>query len=126
VALPQAGLRLPGDLSHEEEEDEPDGGGVHAGGADRRTLFVATAPDFEPEEQRASRDGRIEMLRVQLPGVGAQGSVKATRRRGLRPPSERGLRMRQRGVWQRDSVGAARLRVSIRTCPSFPSFAATV
>jgi hypothetical protein len=65
--------------------------------ADRRTLFVATAPDFEPEERRASRNGRIEALRV-----------------------------RQRGVWQLDSVGAARWRVSIRTCPSFPSFAATV
>jgi sugar lactone lactonase YvrE len=43
------------------------------GGADRRTLFVATAPDFEPEGRRANREGRIETLRVEVPGVGAQG-----------------------------------------------------
>ncbi len=43
------------------------------GGADRRTLFVATAPDFEPADRRARTDGRIEALRVQVAGVGAQG-----------------------------------------------------
>lgn len=43
------------------------------GGADRRTLFVATAPDFEPEDRRANREGRIEAVRVEVPGVGAQG-----------------------------------------------------
>jgi len=43
------------------------------GGTDRRTLFVATAPDSEPEDRRASREGRIEAMRVEVPGVGAQG-----------------------------------------------------
>ncbi|HTU29118.1 MAG TPA: hypothetical protein VMF07_07035 [Solirubrobacteraceae bacterium] len=43
------------------------------GGADRRTLFVATAPDFEPADRRARTEGRIEALRVQVAGVGAQG-----------------------------------------------------
>jgi sugar lactone lactonase YvrE len=43
------------------------------GGADRRTLFVATAPDFEPAARRALTEGRIETLRVEVPGVGAQG-----------------------------------------------------
>ncbi|MFZ1994204.1 MAG: SMP-30/gluconolactonase/LRE family protein [Solirubrobacteraceae bacterium] len=43
------------------------------GGSDRRTLFVATAPDFEPADRRAATDGRIETLRVEVPGVGGQG-----------------------------------------------------
>jgi sugar lactone lactonase YvrE len=43
------------------------------GGADRRTLFVATAPDFEPSDRRANREGRIETLRVEVPGIGGQG-----------------------------------------------------
>ncbi len=43
------------------------------GGSDGRTLFVATAPDFEPAERRASTEGRIETLRVDVPGVGGQG-----------------------------------------------------
>jgi sugar lactone lactonase YvrE len=43
------------------------------GGEDGRTLFVATAPDFEPADRRARTDGRIEALRVDVPGVGGQG-----------------------------------------------------
>jgi sugar lactone lactonase YvrE len=43
------------------------------GGEDGRTLFVATAPDFEPADRRARTDGRIETLRVDVPGVGGQG-----------------------------------------------------
>jgi sugar lactone lactonase YvrE len=43
------------------------------GGADRRTLFIATAPDFESADRRANREGRIESLRVEVPGVGGQG-----------------------------------------------------
>jgi sugar lactone lactonase YvrE len=43
------------------------------GGEDGRTLFVATAPDFEPADRRARADGRIEALRVDVPGVGGQG-----------------------------------------------------
>jgi sugar lactone lactonase YvrE len=36
------------------------------GGDDGRTLFVATAPDFEPADRRAARAGRIETLRVEV------------------------------------------------------------
>lgn len=43
------------------------------GGEDRRTLYVATAPDFEPAARRAKTEGRIEALRVDVPGIGAQG-----------------------------------------------------
>jgi sugar lactone lactonase YvrE len=43
------------------------------GGEDGRTLFVATAPDYEPADRRAHADGRIETLRVDVPGVGGQG-----------------------------------------------------
>jgi sugar lactone lactonase YvrE len=43
------------------------------GGDDGRTLFVATAPDFEPDARRARAEGRIETLRVEVPGVGGQG-----------------------------------------------------
>ena len=43
------------------------------GGSDGRTLFVATAPDFEPADRRARTEGRIETLRVDVPGVAGQG-----------------------------------------------------
>jgi sugar lactone lactonase YvrE len=43
------------------------------GGSDGRTLFVATAPDFEPAARRAATEGRIEVLRVDVPGAGGQG-----------------------------------------------------
>jgi sugar lactone lactonase YvrE len=43
------------------------------GGDDGQTLFVATAPDFEPADRRARLEGRIETLRVDVPGVGGQG-----------------------------------------------------
>jgi sugar lactone lactonase YvrE len=43
------------------------------GGEDRRTLYVATAPDHEPADRRARAEGRIEAIRVDVPGVGAEG-----------------------------------------------------
>jgi sugar lactone lactonase YvrE len=43
------------------------------GGDDGRTLFVATAPDFEPADRRARTEGRIEALQVEVPGVGGHG-----------------------------------------------------
>lgn len=43
------------------------------GGEDRRTLFVATAPDHEPANRRAALEGRIEAMRVEVPGAGADG-----------------------------------------------------
>jgi sugar lactone lactonase YvrE len=43
------------------------------GGEDRRTLYVATAPDHEPANRRAAKEGRIEAIRVAVPGAGADG-----------------------------------------------------
>lgn len=40
------------------------------GGADRRTLFVCTAETAFPEEARAKRTGRIEVVEVDVPGSG--------------------------------------------------------
>jgi sugar lactone lactonase YvrE len=59
-----------------ELERHPVGQAAYAcmlGGDDGRTLFVATAPDFEPDARRARAEGRIETLRVDVPGVGGQG-----------------------------------------------------
>jgi sugar lactone lactonase YvrE len=43
------------------------------GGEDRQTLFVATAPDHEPADRRAAAEGKIEAIRVDVPGAGADG-----------------------------------------------------
>jgi sugar lactone lactonase YvrE len=43
------------------------------GGEDRQTLFVATAPDHEPADRRAAAEGKIEAIRVEVPGAGADG-----------------------------------------------------
>ncbi len=40
------------------------------GGDDRRTLYVCTALDSEPEAARAARAGRIEAVGVDVPGAG--------------------------------------------------------
>jgi len=40
------------------------------GGADRRTLFVMTAPAIPRAEAQARRGGRIEVVRVAVPGAG--------------------------------------------------------
>ena len=40
------------------------------GGEDRRTLYICTAPTHIPDECRAQRDGRIEMIEVDVPGAG--------------------------------------------------------
>ena len=47
--------------------------GVYAcmlGGEDRRTLYLCTAPSHVPEETRAAHQGRIEAVRVDVPGAG--------------------------------------------------------
>lgn len=43
--------------------------GCALGGEDGRTLFIATAPDYEPESRRANSEGRIETLRVEIPAA---------------------------------------------------------
>jgi sugar lactone lactonase YvrE len=40
------------------------------GGPDRKTLFICTASDGHPEKSRAARDGRIEVVDVDVPGAG--------------------------------------------------------
>ena len=40
------------------------------GGADRKTLFICTAPDHVPSEVRKVRGGRIETIEVDVPGAG--------------------------------------------------------
>jgi sugar lactone lactonase YvrE len=40
------------------------------GGADRRTLYICTAPAHVPEEARRLRGGRIETVEVEVPGAG--------------------------------------------------------
>jgi sugar lactone lactonase YvrE len=40
------------------------------GGPDGRTLFVATAPNSDPEKCRAARGGRIETTQVEVPRAG--------------------------------------------------------
>lgn len=40
------------------------------GGPDGRTLFIATAPNSDPEKCRATRGGRIETTQVEVPRAG--------------------------------------------------------
>ncbi len=40
------------------------------GGADRRTLYICTAPGHLPDEVRKARGGRIETVEVDVPGAG--------------------------------------------------------
>ena len=37
---------------------------------DRRTLFICTASDGAPETCQSLRDGRIEVVEVEVPGAG--------------------------------------------------------
>jgi sugar lactone lactonase YvrE len=40
------------------------------GGADRRTLFILTAGTLVPAEAAQRRDGRVEIVKVEVPGAG--------------------------------------------------------
>ena len=40
------------------------------GGEDRRTLYMCTAPSSDPKETVGMRGGRIEAVRVEVPGAG--------------------------------------------------------
>lgn len=53
----------------------PVSGGAQAfacmlGGQDRKTLFVLTASSSQPDECKAKRDGKIELVEVDVPGAG--------------------------------------------------------
>ncbi len=56
------------DEIHTSEERQPFA--CMLGGDDRRTLFVCTALESDPESCRRHRAGRIEMCRVDVPGAG--------------------------------------------------------
>ncbi|PYP92889.1 MAG: hypothetical protein DMG65_02555 [Candidatus Angelobacter sp. Gp1-AA117] len=40
------------------------------GGSDRRDLYICTAQSFYPEQTKMQRAGKIEVVRVQVPGAG--------------------------------------------------------
>src|SRR5680860_1664365 len=40
------------------------------GGDDRRTLYICTAPSSSPSDTESARGGRIESVRVEVPGAG--------------------------------------------------------
>jgi heterodisulfide reductase subunit A-like polyferredoxin len=40
------------------------------GGPGRRTLFILTADGFMPDETRAKMSGRVEYVKVDIPGAG--------------------------------------------------------
>jgi len=40
------------------------------GGADRRDLYICTAKGHLPDRTIIERQGRIEMMRVEIPGAG--------------------------------------------------------
>jgi sugar lactone lactonase YvrE len=40
------------------------------GGSDRRDLYICTAQSFYPEQTKAQRAGKIEVVRVNIPGAG--------------------------------------------------------
>lgn len=40
------------------------------GGPDRRTLFITTTESFQPGEARVKASGRVEIVRVDVPGAG--------------------------------------------------------
>lgn len=48
------------------------------GGPDRRTLYVALAPDHEPDARRARAEGRIVAATVSVPGAGPDGLGEPT------------------------------------------------
>ena len=58
-----------GELSHKVEV-ESQAFACMLGGADRRDLFVLTASSSRPEDCAKRRDGRIEVVRVDVPGAG--------------------------------------------------------
>jgi sugar lactone lactonase YvrE len=65
------------------------------GGADRRTLFIAVSPDHMPEQRRRAREGRIQAVTVEVPGVGSDGlgigrTVQQRSSRGASPVTHRG------------------------------------
>jgi len=58
-----------GEITHKVEVDTQ-AFACMLGGPERRDLFVCTAGDSQPEVCETNRDGRIEVVRVDVPGSG--------------------------------------------------------
>ena len=70
-AIGNAALRVleGGEITHRVETEQ----GCYAcmlGGEDGRTLFLVTAPDSHPDRAGGSAQGRIDTVRVEVPGAG--------------------------------------------------------
>jgi len=70
-AVGRAALRVleGGEVTHR-VETELNCFAVMLGGDDRRTLFLVTAPGSHPDEVRGLGQGRIDAVRVEVPGAG--------------------------------------------------------
>ena len=63
-------IREGGDVLDAVKGTHPGAFACMLGGADRRTLFICTAPSHKPSETRAVHLGRIEAITVDVPGAG--------------------------------------------------------
>ena len=63
-------IREGGEVVDEVKGTHPGAFACMLGGEDRRTLYVCTAPTHVPDDARVAHGGRIEMVRVDVPGAG--------------------------------------------------------
>ena len=63
-------LREGGEIVDEVKGTHPGAFACMLGGDDRQTLYVCTAPTHVPDEARVAHGGRIEAVRVDVPGAG--------------------------------------------------------
>ncbi len=63
-------VREGGEVVDEVKGTHPGAFACMLGGDDRRTLYVCTAPTHVPDEARVAHGGRIEAVRVDVPGAG--------------------------------------------------------
>lgn len=63
-------IREGGEIVDEVKGTHPGSFACMLGGADRRTLYVCTAPTHVPDEARVAHDGHIEAVVVDVPGAG--------------------------------------------------------
>jgi sugar lactone lactonase YvrE len=63
-------VREGGEVVEEVKGTHPGAFACMLGGGDRRTLYLCTAPTHVPDEARVAHGGRIEAVRVDVPGAG--------------------------------------------------------
>jgi sugar lactone lactonase YvrE len=63
-------IREGGEVVDEVKGTHPGAFACMLGGDDRRTLYLCTAPTHVPDEARVAHGGRIEAVRVDVPGAG--------------------------------------------------------